>query len=55
MPVIVLSARSREGDKVAALEQYGIEVTERVPHAFPSNDHNAFYLSTKKEKSGHLL
>jgi GTP cyclohydrolase II len=42
-------------DKVAALEQYGIEVTERVPHAFPSNDHNAFYLSTKKEKSGHLL
>ena len=42
-------------DKVVALEQYGIEVVERVPHAFPSNDHNAFYLSTKKEKSGHLL
>ncbi len=42
-------------DKVAALEQFGIAVTERVPHAFPSNDHNAFYLSTKKDKSGHLL
>ncbi len=42
-------------DKVAALEQFGIEVTERVTHAFPSNDHNAFYLSTKKNKSGHLL
>jgi GTP cyclohydrolase II len=42
-------------DKVAGLEQYGIAVTERVQHAFPSNDHNAFYLSTKKEKSGHLL
>ncbi len=42
-------------DKVAALEQYGIEVVERVQHAFPSNDHNEFYLSTKKEKSGHLL
>ena len=42
-------------DKVAALAQYGIEVVERVAHAFPSNDHNAFYLSTKKEKSGHLL
>ena len=41
-------------DKVAALEQFGIAVTERVPHAFPSNDHNEFYLSTKK-KSGHLL
>ena len=42
-------------DKVAALEQYGIEVIDRVHHAFPSNDHNEFYLSTKKEKSGHLL
>lgn len=42
-------------DKVAALEQYGIEVTERVQHAFPSNDHNEFYLSVKKDKSGHLL
>ncbi len=42
-------------DKVAALEQFGITVAERVPHAFPSNDHNAFYLSTKRDKSGHLL
>ena len=42
-------------DKVAALEQHGIEVTERVQHAFPSNDHNEFYLSVKKDKSGHLL
>jgi len=42
-------------DKVAALEEFGIEIIERVPHAFPSNDHNEFYLSVKKEKSGHLL
>ncbi len=42
-------------DKMAALEEFGIEVTERIAHAFPSNDHNAFYLSTKKNKSGHLL
>jgi GTP cyclohydrolase II len=42
-------------DKVAGLEQYGIAVTERVQHAFPSNDHNEFYLSVKKDKSGHLL
>ena len=42
-------------DKVAALEQYGIEVIERVQHTFPSNDHNEFYLSVKKDKSGHLL
>jgi GTP cyclohydrolase II len=42
-------------DKVAALRQFGIEVVERVPHAFPTNEHNEFYLSTKKDKSGHLL
>ena len=42
-------------DKVEALEQFGIEVVERVPHAFPTNEHNAFYLSTKAKKSGHIL
>jgi len=42
-------------DKVAGLEEFGITVIERVPHAFPSNDHNAFYLSVKRDKSGHLL
>lgn len=42
-------------DKVEGLIQFGIEVTERVPHAFPTNEHNAFYLSTKAKKSGHIL
>jgi GTP cyclohydrolase II len=42
-------------DKVEALKQFGIDVVERVPHAFPTNEHNEFYLSTKKAKSGHLL
>jgi GTP cyclohydrolase II len=42
-------------DKVAALTRYGIEVTERVPHAFPSNPHNEAYLATKKAKAGHTL
>ena len=42
-------------DKVEGLQQYGIEVTERVEHKFPSNQHNEFYLSVKREKSGHLL
>ena len=42
-------------DKVAALAGFGIEVVERVAHAFPANDHNAFYLSTKARKSGHIL
>ena len=42
-------------DKVDALTQFGIEVAERVPHAFPTNEHNAFYLTTKAKKSGHIL
>jgi len=42
-------------DKVADLEQHGITVSERVPHAFPSNRHNEQYLETKKAKGGHLF
>ena len=42
-------------DKVSALEAAGITVAERVPHAFPPNNHNEFYLSTKKKRSGHYL
>ena len=41
--------------KVAALTKYGIEVVERVPHAFPSNRHNDSYLRVKASKSGHLF
>ena len=41
--------------KVEALKRHGIDVVERVPHKFPSNNHNAFYLATKANKSGHLF
>jgi GTP cyclohydrolase II len=41
--------------KVAQLTQYGIQVTDRIPHIMPSNDHNRFYLETKANKSGHLI
>ena len=41
--------------KVGALVRYGIEVTERVAHSFPSNEHNWAYLQTKAKRSGHLL
>ncbi len=40
-------------DKVAALAHCGITVEERVPHAFPSNAHNDFYLATKASRFGH--
>ena len=42
-------------DKVKALDVAGIHVVERVPHAFPDNEHNRAYLRTKAEKAGHLF
>lgn len=41
--------------KVAALEATGVSVTERVPHQLPANPHNARYLDTKRDRTGHLL
>jgi GTP cyclohydrolase II len=40
--------------KVAGLAACGITVSERVPHTFPSNPHNAAYIETKRVKAGHL-
>jgi len=42
-------------NKVEGLEGYGIKVTERVAHAFPTNPHNESYLATKKNRTGHIL
>lgn len=42
-------------EKLGQLAHLGIEVVERVPHIFPSNDHNAAYLQTKAQRSGHLF
>ncbi|WP_299196163.1 GTP cyclohydrolase II [uncultured Erythrobacter sp.] len=41
--------------KVEALEAAGITVRERVAHQLPDNPHNARYLATKRDRSGHLL
>lgn len=41
--------------KIAGLDGYGIEITERVPIVIPANVHDHRYLSTKKEKMGHLI
>ena len=40
--------------KVEGLEEAGIAVAERVAHHMPANPHNADYLATKKQRSGHL-
>jgi GTP cyclohydrolase II len=41
--------------KVARLEASGIIVAEHVPHQLPPNPHNARYLATKRERTGHTL
>ena len=42
-------------NKLSQLVEYGVVVSERVPHVVPPNEYNAFYLRTKIEKSGHLI
>lgn len=42
-------------EKLKGLESWGVTVAERVPHTFPSNGHNEFYLQTKKDRAGHLF
>jgi GTP cyclohydrolase II len=46
---------SNNPQKIAALEQAGIEVSERVPIEIAAHASTADYLKTKKEKLGHLL
>ena len=41
--------------KIAELQQYGVNVTERIPLIITPNKHNRFYLETKEKKFGHLL
>jgi 3,4-dihydroxy 2-butanone 4-phosphate synthase/GTP cyclohydrolase II len=46
---------SNNPKKRAGLVGYGLEVTENVPIEIESNQHNEFYLETKKNKMGHEL
>lgn len=46
---------SNNPEKVAALERYGVAVTERRPLVIPPNSFNLRYLATKSEKFGHAL
>jgi 3,4-dihydroxy 2-butanone 4-phosphate synthase/GTP cyclohydrolase II len=41
--------------KIIGLKGYGIEIVERIPLEIPPRKENSKYLSTKKEKMGHLL
>lgn len=41
--------------KIVGLEGYGLHFLERVPIEIPANPENRKYLSTKRDKLGHLL
>ncbi len=41
--------------KRAGLIGYGLEVVERIPIEIHSNQHNEFYLRTKRDKMGHTI
>jgi len=41
--------------KKAGLEGYGMSIVETIPLEVPSNEHNKFYLETKRDKMGHFL
>ncbi len=46
---------SNNPGKLRALEEAGLEITERVSIEVPSSETAARYMQTKKEKMGHLL
>jgi len=46
---------SNNPDKIAALENAGIRVAERIPCIIAAHESSEGYLRTKKQKMGHLL
>ena len=46
---------SNNPDKLAALEQAGLKIVERIPIEIETTPPAAHYLRTKKEKMGHIL
>jgi 3,4-dihydroxy 2-butanone 4-phosphate synthase/GTP cyclohydrolase II len=46
---------SNNPKKRIGLESYGLEVVENVSIEITPNEHNLFYMKTKKDKMGHLL
>jgi len=41
--------------KIQGLDKYGIGIGERVPLVLPTHEHNDRYISTKRDKMGHII
>jgi 3,4-dihydroxy 2-butanone 4-phosphate synthase/GTP cyclohydrolase II len=41
--------------KIEGLDSYGIEINERVPLVLTPSEHNVSYLTTKRDKMGHII
>ena len=55
MDVSKIKLLSNNPKKRVGLEGYGIEIVSTIPIEINSNEHNKFYLKTKRDKMGHIL
>ena len=55
MNVSKIKLLSNNPKKRVGLESYGIEIVDTLPIEINSNEHNKFYLETKRDKMGHTL
>lgn len=53
--VKTLKLLTNNPDKVYQLEDYGMEIVERVPIEVKANPYDRFYLKTKKNRMGHIF
>ncbi len=53
--VTKIKLMSNNPKKRAGLIGYGLEIVENVAIEIESNEHNQFYLQTKRDKMGHSL
>lgn len=53
--VVQIRLLTNNPEKVLGLEAEGISVVERLPLKIAANPHNAHYLQTKKDRTGHRL
>ncbi len=55
LDIVSIRLMTNNPRKIAQLTQFGVKVTDRIPHVIPPNDHNRFYLETKAARSGHWI